>query len=715
MVNRYYYHWLLDTDNDPATGRSNSEYEGNPTGVVNPIGAERVIMIGWRNGQREGIEVYDALDDDVILLENFAAQASGNTLTATIPLADLGLVVGQTVAISAFQEGESDGWSVDWIESAVLTLEPPSAGRMKIDGEFADWDEANAAGVVSGVEDPADMLDPSGDIRSIQATVEDGYLYLRMSTEGDALPAVTPAPLVNRYYYHWLLDTDNDPATGRSNSEYEGNPTGLANPIGSEVVVQIGWNNNAADGVYAYDALTEDDLISDFEYSAVGNSVEARIRLSDLGLVLGQTIAISAFQEGQSDDWSVDWIESTVMTLSEGGPGNWTLPEPLFSGNPYGFELLITDEGELVVDPESVNVRLDGQPVPAAVSKDADQTLVTGKHAALLTAGSTHKLSVSLQAGDGTQSKDLVFVVAPYTVLPPESRFLTIDTANKGFLVGVTMISSGGQFTPEGGVHSNIVALAENQLAGEMLNEAQEQYYNEVEPPQFEWVIVPVVADGPVNWYEHALERDASLNFPNDEPFAKMSAGVDHEGMVIEIRGYLELAEGYHKIGLYTEGGHKISAGLDAQAPVLSVYDNTDVAGRVPSYFARNQFVDVVATDAAYYPIRFLWFQTESSQEDGMMLEIFSVKDRQLHLLNDAEDSKSIHIYRAGILLDPDFVMPTLTMQVEGNELVIEWTGTLQATDDLNGSWDDYTNQQSPLRLPAGTEGSLFFRARSNN
>jgi hypothetical protein len=194
-----------------------------------------------------------------------------------------------------------------------------------------------------------------------------------------------------------------------------------------------------------------------------------------------------------------------------------------------------------------------------------------------------------------------------------------------------------------------------------------------------------------------------------------MSAGVDHEGMVIEIRGYLELAEGYHKIGLYTEGGHKISAGLDAQAPVLSVYDNTDVAGRVPSYFARNQFVDVVATDAAYYPIRFLWFQTESSQEDGMMLEIFSVKDRQLHLLNDAEDSKSIHIYRAGILLDPDFVMPTLTMQVEGNELVIEWTGTLQATDDLNGSWDDYTNQQSPLRLPAGTEGSLFFRARSNN
>jgi hypothetical protein len=246
-----------------------------------------------------------------------------------------------------------------------------------------------------------------------------------------------------------------------------------------------------------------------------------------------------------------------------------------------------------------------------------------------------------------------------------------------------------------------------------MLNEAQEQYYNEAEPPQFEWVVNPVVLDGPVNWYEHALQRDASLNFPNDQPFPKMSAGAVHEGMVIEIRGYLDLGEGYHKFGLYTEGGHKISAGLDPQAPVLSTYDNTDVV-RVPSYFARNQFVDVVAPAAGYYPFRFLWFQSQPDQEDGMMLELFSVKDRQLHLLDDAENSKSTRVYRAGVLLDPDFVMPTLTMQVEGNELVIEWTGTLQATEDLNGTWNDYSNQQSPLRLPAGTEGSMFFRARSN-
>ena len=183
---------------------------------------------------------------------------------------------------------------------------------------------------------------------------------------------------------------------------------------------------------------------------------------------------------------------------------------------------------------------------------------------------------------------------------------------------------------------------------------------------------------------------------------------------MIEIKGYVELSEGYHKLGLYTEGGHKISAGVDAQAPVLSVFDNSEVV-RVPTYFARNQFVDVVAPDSGYYPLRFLWFQSLPDQEPGVMLELFSEKDRGLHLLNDPENPKSLRVYRAGVLLDPDFVNPTVSMHVDGTELVIEWTGMLQSTDDLTGSWNDYADQsQSPLRLPITTTGSMFVRSRSN-
>jgi len=124
MANRYYYHWLLDTDNNPATGRSNAEYEGSPTGVSKPIGAERVLMIGWRDGKPGGIEIYDPANEDVALATNFTYQASGNTLTAIVPLAALGVSPGQTVGFSAFQEGASEGWKVDWLESQSLALNP---------------------------------------------------------------------------------------------------------------------------------------------------------------------------------------------------------------------------------------------------------------------------------------------------------------------------------------------------------------------------------------------------------------------------------------------------------------------------------------------------------------------------------------------------------------------------------------------------------------
>jgi hypothetical protein len=54
-------------------------------------------------------------------------------------------------------------------------------------------------------------------------------------------------------------------------------------------------------------------------------------------------------------------------------------------------------------------------------------------------------------------------------------------------------------------------------------------------------------------------------------------------------------------------------------------------------------------------------------------------------------------------------------MQIDGGEVVIEWTGMLQSTDDLNGTWSDYADDsQSPMRLPVENAGSMFVRARSN-
>jgi len=307
MSNRYYYHWILDTDNDPTTGYNNSEYEGNATGVETPIGVDLLVQFGWRDGDTAGVYAYtlDPLTgDEVELFEDYEYTIDGDTIHAAIPLVDLGLTPGDIIAVSAFQEGASNDWQCDWIESFELTLEDTS-------------------GQVGSVDDPLDMADSSGDIKRIEAWVDEGNLRLTMMVYGVFAPSVedTPAGMTNRYYYHWLLDTDNNPDTGYLNDEYEGNPTNLEIPIGVDVLVQFGWRDGATNGVYAYalDPLTGDEveLFEDYEYTSDGDTIHAVIPLEDLGLELGQTIAVSAFQEGASNDWQCDWIESFELTLED--------------------------------------------------------------------------------------------------------------------------------------------------------------------------------------------------------------------------------------------------------------------------------------------------------------------------------------------------------------------------------------------------------------
>lgn len=184
---------------------------------------------------------------------------------------------------------------------------------MIVDGEIDDW--TNVANIV---EDGQDMKDSSGDIKLIQAAVDSSNLYLRMSVYGVVAPLAdqTPAGMKNRCYYHWIIDADNDPATGFNNSAYEGNATNLKNPIGVETVVMIGWRDGKPNGIEAYQALDDDQkLATDYEYAASGDTLEAVIPLKALGLTEGSTVGFSAFQEGASDDWAVDWVESIDLKL----------------------------------------------------------------------------------------------------------------------------------------------------------------------------------------------------------------------------------------------------------------------------------------------------------------------------------------------------------------------------------------------------------------
>ncbi|MGV3772204.1 MAG: hypothetical protein ACO1QB_04830 [Verrucomicrobiales bacterium] len=703
-VNRHYYHWLIDADNNPATGRSNAEYEGTTTGLSRPVGSEWVIAVGWRNGKPNGIELYNALDEENPVMVNFPVQVSGNTLTTVLPLSLLELASGQTVAISAFQEGASDDWSIDWVESDELVLD---AGD-------------NSGAPVAFVDDPQDIGDLNGDIKRIEGTVDGNSLVLRMSAYGNILPTMeqTAEGKVNRHYYHWLIDTDNNPATGRSNAEYEGVPTGLTKPVGSELVVALGWRNGALESTEVYNALEENPFVTEYDYTLENGILEVRLPLSTLGLTKGQTIALSAFQEGASDDWTVDWVESTVMTVTDEPPPTLSV-EAVFVGDAYGFEIVLTDAGANVVDVTSVQVTLDGNPVQAEVVKPNGQgtTRITGKHGSLLAADSTHTIGLSVKVAGVQQSRNFVFKVEPYTVLPAAGRLQTIDTTKTGFVVFNTMIGTAQIFDGGASVHSNLAERAEMQLRGEMIAEGSETpYYNEADfsGGAAGWKGEAIIHEGVINWLDQAPGINTPINFPEDQPLPGLE-GYPIEGLVNETLTYLHLPAGNHKLGVYTEGGHKITAGLSPTGPVLSLVDNSEQIDRVPSYFARNQFFDVVALEEGYYPIRIVWFQERRRQEPGILLEFFSVKDRALHLVNDTEDPLAIRAYRAGSLLTPGVEQPTLSATRTANGLSITYTGKLEATDSLQGgTWSVIGEAgESPMTIPA-TGTARFFRTRQD-
>ena len=670
MKNRYYYHWLLDTDNNPATGRTNSEYEGNATNLSKPIGADMVIQFGWRDGAPNGVYAYDPADDETAIVSDYAYQIGGNTVFASLPLASLGLAEGQSVAVSAFQEGASDGWKVDWVESAVLNING---------GGIASLHVGDAAG---------DMGDSSGDISQLGAWVAGDQLHLSMTVAGTAAPTVdqTPDGMKNRYYYHWLVDTDNNPATGRTNSEYEGNATNLETPIGADLVIQFGWRDGAPNGVYVYDpADDETAIVTDYPFVASGNTITGVLSLSDLGIALGQTVAISAFQEGASNGWQVDWAESSAMTLSSGSSRGFEV-ESEFNANGYGFTLVLMDEGDAVVDPDSFAANQDGNSVLLEVSKDNGITTLLGRFTSLLPMDTVQSVSVSGSVGGKSQEQTFAINVSKYSVLPVASRGALDPIAEDGFMATFSMISS-WQPMETTNVHGDVAEVAEQQLAGELKDDAGFVFYNEATTNYNEWETEEVAFGGAINWYALADQGDAALNFPQDQLFPVLSdiGAPQLEGVAIELKTYLDLPAGYHQFGLFSEGGHKVTASHQPDGALLSLFDNSDGSERVPTYYARGQVFDIVAPKAGLYPVRILWFQSASRREQGLMLEFYSIKDRQLHLVNDASNPSAIRAYRSALPVAD--VTPEISLTQRDGNLIIQWVGTLQLADDPRGPW----------------------------
>ena len=629
-TNRYYYHIIIDTDNNPATGFSTSEYEGNQTGLEMPLGGEVTVQVGWRDGAPDGTEVYNSINDDEKLIPNLDWKKENNRIVATVPMADIGLSVGQTIAFGAYQEGASDGWLVDWVESQEVTLTAPAGGTN-----------------IQMVEDPSDLPDTNGDLSLVQLTLDDEYLYLGMAVHGIICPAVdeTIEGKTNRYYYHFILDTDNNPATGFSTSEYEGNQTGLENPLGGEITVQVGWRDGAPDGVYAYNSINDDERITEtIDWEKNGGVLEARIPLATLGLSIGQTIAFGAYQEGASDGWLVDWVESGLITLTPPSSGGADLVTS-WEATPYGFSIILEDVAGDEVDASTVKVTVDGDPVDVMPTKEDEYTTVAGMFGTWLEGGVKHTLGIEYEASasGGTRTREFPFDAPTYTALPPSYRNSTVITDSPGFIANVSQISDIQAETPS--QHLNQADRAEKQLAGDLVDGDGDSFYNEASDVKNRWVVERVEIEDVINWHDIAPEPTGNFSeVSGHEDKVVPAVELPANGTVIEILTYLELSPGFHQLGVNTTGGFKLSSGPDGRdqlGEVAGVFN-----GSFPYSYQGNHTVSLIISEQGFYPIRLLWFSSEKTNEEAQ-LEFFSIVDKERVLINDETNPKSIKAYRA--------------------------------------------------------------------
>lgn len=149
-----------------------------------------------------------------------------------------------------------------------------------------------------------------------------------------------------------------------------------------------------------------------------------------------------------------------------------------------------------------------------------------------------------------------------------------------------------------------------------------------------------------------------------------------------------------------TNANLTVSIGADSH-PVLGAADYGKGVGDVNFGF--------VVPSAGVYPIRTLYFQGGG----GAAVELYSltegvVVDPTHILVNDTNVVGSLIAYRE-VTVTP---RPTLSLSKQAGAWIITYTGTLQSSPTLKGTYTDVSGAVSPYTMPIGPGAMQFYRAR---
>jgi len=349
----------------------------------------------------------------------------------------------------------------------------------------------------------------------------------------------------------------------------------------------------------------------------------------------------------------------------------------------------------------NVSLKVDGASVSPTFTKEGSFATIVYAPATLFASKSTHTVALTYPDPAGTPATfEWSFEIAEYPTLTTSHKAVSFDTTKPGFIWNV--------FQNETYTHTSL-KQTEDALAGKLMNGTTPVTENFADPGATGVALGAGVLTKGLYKFEIATvinlsqtAAEANGNFPNDEQMPGIP-GINGstDGIDAEVITFVELPAGTITMGVNSDDGFRAQAGyinVPADGAVLGQFDG----GRGAS---DTLFTFVVAS-AGVYPVRVIW----NEGGGGANIEIFSVMaDGRKVLLNDTANG-GYKTYRVGVAPNKPASAPTLSVTRSGNNLVVTFEGSLEASDSVKGPWVAQPGT-SPLTLP--TAGTMrFLRAK---
>ncbi|MFM1941434.1 MAG: hypothetical protein RI897_416 [Verrucomicrobiota bacterium] len=418
------------------------------------------------------------------------------------------------------------------------------------------------------------------------------------------------------------------------------------------------------------------------------------------GLSLTYNQAPTLFNPGQTYMVTVSYTTNDGRTVEDTLP--FTAPSyTRVTSTPTSFTAVVTDtEWMSLNEGAGVEVSLDGNTVTAGSVTRTSTNQVTvfySQSPNAFASGSTHTVALTYQAATGQSLTDSVAFTAPAWVSIPSFLATAPGTgAQSGMRWRLHELDA-----TAGPTRPTTIAGAEDQLAGIIGASIHDPTYHDT----------PQEADGYfrvdwVNFEQGGLDAgrfNASAPAPLNvaDKFIPGSVPPD-DYLAAETLGFLELQPGVYGMVVNSDDGFEVTVGTATEQKFLSLGQYDGGRGASDSLFYFN------VEQAGVYFFRLLYFEGSG----GGSVEWFTVNEDGSAALVGGQQTGAIAAFQTRTVAEPEIPAQgggIASVSLEGQNLVIEFSGTLKSSASLEGPFEAVNGAVSPYQAPTSDSARFFF------